>query len=218
MKKFKILVISLMILSFVIVGVGFVYLPDIIPIHFGIDGAPDEFGSKYFMLLFPTVITIVGGVALAVCRYAKVSENYKKYTMLTVSIVEAIFVVLLVMLLVYATMYTEDDFVFEISKIMLPLFGLMFIILGNFMPKIEKNSTLGVKTYWSMYNETTWQKTHRFTGFVSVVVGVLSIVLGLFFNDIVNFIILMSLIFVFVVSTTVASYIYYKQEKQKELE
>ena len=218
MKKYKILVISLMILSFVIVGVSFAYLPDIIPIHFSIDGAPDQFGSKYFMLLFPTVITIVGGVALAVCRYAKVSENYKKYTMLTVSIVEAIFVILLIMLLVYATMYTEDGFVFEISKIMLPLFGLMFIILGNYMPKIEKNSTLGVKTYWSMYNETTWQKTHRFTGFVSVVVGVLSIVLGLFFNDIVNFIILMSLIFVFAVSTTVASYIYYKQEKQKELE
>ena len=80
MKKFKILVICMMIFSFVIVGVGFAFLPDIIPIHFGIDGAPDQFGSKYFMLLFPTIITIIGGVALAVCRYAKVSENYKKYT------------------------------------------------------------------------------------------------------------------------------------------
>ena len=118
--------------------------------------------------------------------------------------------------IIYGLNYTENIPVFDISKIMMPLFGLLFIVMGNYMPKIEKNCTLGVKTGWSMYNEVTWQKTHRFAGFISVIVGVLSIVFGLFFKDMVNFIILMGLILIFVVSTTIASYIYYKAEKVKE--
>jgi uncharacterized membrane protein len=67
-----------------------------------------------------------------------------------------------------------------------------------------------------MYNEVTWQKTHRFTGFVGVIIGVLTIISGILFKEIVNFIILMSLIAIFAVSTTVASYYYYKQEIAKE--
>ena len=57
MKKFKIAIICLMILSFVVVGVSFAFLEEVIPIHFGIDGKPDQYGSKYFMLIFPLFST-----------------------------------------------------------------------------------------------------------------------------------------------------------------
>ena len=94
--------------------------------------------------------------------------------------------------------------------------GTMLILLSNFMPKIEKNRTLGLKTYWSMYNEVTWQKSHRFIGIAGMIAGFLIILSGVFFKDIVNFIILMSLILTVVISSTIASYVYYKQEKNKE--
>ena len=92
--------------------------------------------------------------------------------------------------------------------------GLMLIIMGNFMPKIEKNRTLGFKTRTSMYNETTWRKTHRFTGFAAVIAGVLAIVLGMFFESETNFIILMVLIGGMVISTYIASLCYYLKEKK----
>jgi uncharacterized membrane protein len=218
MKKFKVAIISLILLAFVFAGISFAFLSDIIPIHFGINGDPDQFGSKYFILIFPSVISIVGISMLLVCRYANVSENYQKYMLLTGVVLEVILNAILVLFLAYALTYSDGNATINISKIMLPLCGAMFIILGNFMPKVEKNSTLGVKTRWSKYNETTWQKTHRFTGFVSVIIGALAIILSFFFNDLVNFIILMSLIAVFGISTTVASYIYYKEEKAKELQ
>ncbi len=217
MKKSKIAIICLMLLSFVAAGVFFVFLSDTIPTHFAPDGTPDQFGSKYFMLIFAGIATIVGLVMLLVCRYGKVSENYKKYLLLTGIILEAILLVLLVVMGVYALNYVEDTPTFDISKIMMLLIGLMFIILSNFMPKIEKNRTLGIKTTWSMYNEVTWQKTHRFTGFVGVIVGVIILVSGLFFKEIVNFIIMMSMIAIFMISTSIASYIYYKDEKSKEV-
>lgn len=218
MKKFKIVIVCLMLLSFIITGISFAFLNDTIPNHFGIDGQPDQYGSKYFILIFPLIMTLIGIAMLLVSKYGKVSENYQKYMLLTGVIIEVIFNILLVMFIVFALSYVEDATAFDISKIMLPLLGLMFIIMGNFMPKIEKNRTLGVKTGWSMYNETTWQKTHRFAGFAGIIVGILCIILSLFFKEMINFIILMSLVFIFVISTTIASYIYYKEEKERETE
>ena len=209
MKKLKISIIGLMLLLFVVVGISFGFLGDILPIHFDIAGEPDQFGSKYFLLIFPSIGTIVGISMLLVCKFGKVSDNYKKYMLLTGVILETMFLALLILMIVYGLTYTEENIPFDISKILMPLFGLLFIIMGNYMPKIEKNNTLGIKTGWSMYNEVTWQKTHRFGGFVAVIVGILCLILGLYFKEMVNFIILMILIFGFIVSTSIASYIYY---------
>ena len=132
-------------------------------------------------------------------------------------IIELIFSTLAVIFAIYALNYVEDKAPFDMSKPIMIIFGLLFIVMGNFMPKIEKNRTLGLKTKWSMYNEVTWQKSHRFVGFVSVIVGILVFISGLFFKDMVNFIILMSLVAVDVTSSTIMSYIYYKDEKAKEL-
>ena len=215
MKKFKIAIICLMILSFVVVGVSFAFLEEVIPIHFGIDGKPDQYGSKYFMLIFPLFSTIVGVTMLLVNKYGKNSDNYNKYMLLVGVLIECVFIVLSVYMSVYAYQY-NSEIVLDASKIFMPLMGAMFILMGNFMPKIEKNRTLGFKIYWSMYNEVTWQKTHRFGGFVMVVGGILTILAGIFFKEMVNFIILMILLLILIVSTTIVSYIYYKEEKAKE--
>ena len=190
MKKYKITMIIILLLSLITCGVSLMFLGDIVPSHIGVNGKPDQWASKYFILLFPGIMSLITIIMLLLCKVAKLTENYKKYMLLTGTILNVMFYVL----------------------------SVVFIVLGNFMPKIEKNRTLGLKTYWSMYNEVTWQKTHRFTGFVSVIVGVLTLVAGLFFKELVNFIILMVLVFGLVISCSIASYVYYKQEKKKESE
>ena len=217
MKKFKNTIICLILLSLIITGVSFMLLSDIIPTHIGIDGKPDQFGSKYFLLLFPLIMAILGLSMILVSKYGKVSDNYRKYSMLTGVIVETILFVINVVFIVYSLLYVEDSPGFDISKIIMIVMGLLFIIMSNFMPKIEKNRTLGVKTPWSMYNEITWQKTHRFAGFVGTIAGVLVLILGCFFKEMINSIILLSIVILYVVSITIASYIYYKKEKEKEL-
>lgn len=218
MKKYKITMIIILLLSLITCGVSLMFLGDIVPSHIGVNGKPDQWASKYFILLFPGVMSLITIIMLLLCKVAKLTENYKKYMLLTGTILNVMFYVLTVIFIVYGITYTEETPAFDISKIMMILFGILFIVLGNFMPKIEKNRTLGLKTYWSMYNEVTWQKTHRFTGYVSVIVGVLTLVAGLFFKELVNFIILMVLVFGLVISCSIASYVYYKQEKKKESE
>ena len=38
----------------------------------------------------------------------------------------------------------------------------MFLLLGNYLPKIKQNNTLGIKISWTLTNEENWNKTHRF--------------------------------------------------------
>ena len=213
MKKFKYLIIGLIVLSFIVTGVSFLFLDGTIPTHIGINGKPDQYGSKYFLIIFPIVATLVGGTMLLVARYGKVSDNYKKYMLLTGVIIEALFAATVLIFSIYAISYTEDTPAFDISKVILLIMGVLFIVLGNFLPKIEKNRTLGIKTKWSMYNEVTWQKTHRFAGFASIIMGFLLLITSLLFKEMVNFIIFISLLATFMIVTTIASYKYYQQEK-----
>ena len=215
MKNSKLIIACLVLLSFVVVGISFSFLNEIIPIHLGLDGKPDQFGSKYFVLLFPLVITLVSIAILLVDKYGKSSDNYKENLLKTCLKVDGILFGVEVVFIIYAALYSENS-VFDVSKVILPLIGLSLVSIGNYMPKIMKNKTLGVKTYWSMYNDVTWQKTHRLAGFVFVVSGLLVIILSLFFKDVVNFIILMVVLLIALIITTVASYIYYKEEKGKE--
>ena len=55
---------------------------------------------------------------------------------------------------------------------------LLFIAMGNWMPKIKQNSTLGIKIKWTLYNEENWNKTHRVAGFVWVIGGVIFCLMG----------------------------------------
>ena len=216
MKKIKISLIVLNVLSFVVTGVFLLFLGDLVPIHFGVDGTPDQFGSKYFMLLFPTLSTVISVIMLLVCKYAKVTENYAKYTLTTGVVVELLFLAISMIFSAYALSYTEEQPGFDMSKIMMYLIGSLLIFLGNYMPKVEKNRTLGLKTTWAKYNEVTWQKSQRFMAYASVISGVVVFISGLFFQETINVIILSVCVFGMVFAGVIASYIYYKQEKLKE--
>ena len=217
MQKSKIWTIVFNVLTLVLTVATFSFLNNEIPIHFGIDGKPDQYGSKYFILLFGGLACIISVVMLIVGKSKKLTDNYRKYLHKTSLMLSILFFVLTVIFAVFGITYNENVEITNISKIIIPILGALFIFLSNMMPKIEKNKTLGFKTYWSMYNEVTWQKTHRLAGLYGVVLGVLVIILSFFFDDVVNFIVFFSLLLTYVIAITVASYIYYKEEKKKEV-
>ena len=58
-----------------------------------------------------------------------------------------------------------------------PVFvGLLFLILGNYLPKIRRNRTMGIKLPWTLASEENWTRTHRAAGFTWVAAGLLMVV------------------------------------------
>lgn len=52
----------------------------------------------------------------------------------------------------------------EVVGIVPVLLGVLFVWIGNYLPKLRRNSTLGVKVSWTLGNEENWNRTHRFAG------------------------------------------------------
>lgn len=53
--------------------------------------------------------------------------------------------------------------------------GVLFILIGNYLPKVKQNYFLGIKLPWTYADEDNWNKTHRLAGYVWVIGGVLMI-------------------------------------------
>ena len=210
--KIKSAIVLVMLMALVISVASLFYLEDTIPIHFGPNGKPDQFGSKYFVLVFSGIIGALGGTMLLVVQLGKVTENYKKYLLRTCFLSELFFTAILIAFIYYARYYTQSDG-FDISKVVMPLLGILFIAMGNYFPKIERNRTLGIRCKWTLHNETTWQKSHRFGGFVFVINGVLTLLCGIFFDAIVSFSVLVGLMTASITVICIAAYRIYKKER-----
>ena len=150
-------------------------LPDKMPTHFGIDGAADGWGSKAFAVLgVPVMFLVFQLVIWAVTRLDKQNRGHNEKVLNLVGLIfpaMSIFCSILI--------YTRAvEIELNMSSLLFPMLGLFFILIGNWMPKIKQNATLGIKIKWTLYNEENWNKTHRFAGFTWVIGGIMFCVMG----------------------------------------
>lgn len=40
--------------------------------------------------------------------------------------------------------------------------GALFMIMGNYLPKVKPNRTIGIRVVWALQDEENWNATHRF--------------------------------------------------------
>ena len=100
----------------------------------------------------------------------------------------------------------------NISKLTCILIGLLFIVLGNFIPKVKNNMVIGIRTKWSMYNDVTWMKSNRFGGVTLMITGVLVIMTSVFVKEPIAIICMLIYTLVDTLITVFFSYKVYKGE------
>ena len=77
------------------------------------------------------------------------------------------------------TLGTGLGYEMHISTVVPVFVGLLFLILGNYLPKIRQNRTMGIKLPWTLQSEENWTRTHRLSGFLWVLCGLVMIPLSL---------------------------------------
>ncbi len=118
--------------------------------------------------------------------------------------------------MVYATALGSEIGVDIVVRI---LMGIIFVMIGNYMPKCIQNHTIGIRVTWTLRNEENWNKTHRFAGKIWVVVGIL--LLASIFVPIKNAIYLYLLLGVILLVAFIPilySYVYYRRQLKKRTE
>ena len=194
---------SLILLIPVIVGLLlWEQLPDTVPFHWNIQGEVDGWTSKTIAVFaMPAIMFAMQIVCLFACTADPKYKNYNhKMMKFVLWICPGIGLILSTM--VYSAALGRE---IPVEVIMPLLVGIMFMVIGNWLPKCKQTYTMGIKLPWTLASEKNWNATHRFGGKVWFFGGIVSIASALFSN----FWILMITILLMVILPTVYSYCYY---------
>lgn len=208
-KATLIITTAIMLLPMVIGLIVWNKLPEQVPIHWNAAGEVDGWGGKstivFWLPLF--VIGIQWLCVLATCADPKSKELNGKALGLVLWICP--FIELLVSTFTFATALGLALSV----QIWIPLaMGLMFMVLGNFMPKFKRNYTIGFKVPWALNDDENWNKTHRFGGKVMVIGGAVIMATSIFGN----FIVFFGITMIMVILPVAYSYLYYRRHKDDQ--
>ena len=180
-------------------------LPDRMAIHWGIDGKPDGWCSRAFGVFGLPAIMMTMQIVCSVIEYtvSKNAEKNKKF----LDIVLWAIPVISIIANAYIYMNALGYYTFEIQRTIPLILGFFFVILGNYLPKITQNRTLGIKIKWTLNNEENWFATHRLGGKVWVIAGLLLMLSVLLPTSVIP-IVQICVILLSVVIPVVYSYIY----------
>jgi uncharacterized membrane protein len=66
-----------------------------------------------------------------------------------------------------------------VERVMPALFGGLFVVLGNALPRARPNWWFGIRTPWTLSNDRVWARTHRVGGYAMTAAGVLVLLAAL---------------------------------------
>ena len=209
----KAIISSIVILLPIVFGVIFWdSLPDTITTHFGADGTPDGASSKAFAVFaLPLIMLALHWVCVLTTFLTnrKNSQSEKAYSLIFfIMPMLSIFVATLI----YATAFNYD---LHLGSILCVISGLMFVLMGNYMPKITRNRTMGIKIKWTLASEANWAATHRVAGRVAGRVwffGGFVVMLGALLPLGALMIAALPAILLLVLIPTVYSYVFYRKQ------
>ena len=186
-------------------------LPEQMPTHWNINGEVDSWSSKRVAVFgFPSLVLALHWLCFLASTADPKREAYTK-KMLTL----VLWICPIISLLVSSLTYSKAlGFDLSVNIIMPLLVGLMFLVIGNLLPKMRQSYTLGIKLPWTLNNEENWNKTHRFAGKVWVVCG-LAILLSIFLPLTTMVAVIICAIIAVVLVPMAYSYSIYKRHKKE---
>ena len=178
-KNLKVLILTTVVMLLPILAGLILWnqLPEQMPTHWNAAGEIDGWSSKPFAVFVLPLIMVAAQwlCMLGTAADPKKNNHSEKVLHLILWIVPALSVVL------HAVTYaTALGHAVPMEVVMPILIGLIFTIIGNYMPKCKQNYTIGIKIPWTLDNEENWNRTHRFAGWLWTFCGIAIMCTGFF--------------------------------------
>jgi uncharacterized membrane protein len=182
-------------------------LSDQLAIHWNFSGEVDRYASKNVALFsIPLIMVVIFLLSVLFTRLKSFKSQVESFSETYWHSITAIMVLFAYthIVLIFANLY-ED---FNLPKQLIGGLALFSIFIGNAMPKIRKNHIMGIRTPWTLADESVWFHTHRFAG-KSVVSMALLVFVGIFLGLKISIGIV--LLLVSFLAPAVYSYVVYKR-------
>ncbi|MDC7723277.1 SdpI family protein [Priestia megaterium] len=209
MKK-HVFPLGITVLTLVAWLIALPHLPATMPIHWGANGEADGFATKInAMILTVGIMVLIYFIIAFVPRIDPRKENYKYFSKTYNIVLNA--VLLLFFFVNMSTILQGLGYNVPMSYIAPIMAGLVFIIIGNYLQRVRSNYFMGIRTPWTLSNEIVWKKTHRLSGKLFFIGGLL-ILISAFLPDGYKSVIMWGSIVLCVAVPYLYSYLAYKKE------
>ena len=176
MRKIAIGLVALL-LAWVFSVWAYPELPERVATHWGVAGRVDGWSSRLVLVvLVPMIGLLLGllllGLPMIDPRKKEVAQHARTYW--TVVNTVLVFLALIQVMLVGYNLGWPVDIPFLVPV----LIGVLFLLVGNLMPRMRPNWFMGIRTPWTLSSESVWRKTHRLGGYCFMAMGLLMILSG----------------------------------------
>lgn len=155
-------------------------LPAQIPTNWGMNGEVG-YGSKNNIWIIAGMSPLMAGLFQVLPAIDPKRKNYRKFP----EVYQSFQLFMQVFLLVTTVIIVTESFrpgTIRVSTVITAMCGILFMTLGNMLPKFRQNFFCGFKTPWALSDETVWNKTHRLGGRLMFAAGILGFA-GAFLPD-----------------------------------
>lgn len=177
MKKISKLTVITTLITLLPIALGIALydrLPEVVATHWNIHNRPDGWSSRAMAVFgIPCIMAALNLVCGGATDRLQ-SEGVPKRVLALCRWIIPVLSLILVPVMLYSAMGVS----FDMGRIVCSILGIMFIIIGNYLPKCRRNGVVGIKIPWTLSSDENWDKTHRFAGFVWIVCGAAAIVGG----------------------------------------
>ena len=151
-------------------------LPEQVPTHFDLSGIPNGWSSRPFAVFVLPCFMAAANLILHICLDKDPKRNNMSAALKSISLwIIPVLSVLCYGLTLAAAMGRPS----HIETIVPLLVGILFLLIGNYLPKTKQSYTMGIRLPWTLESEENWNRTHRLAGFLWVAAGTLFILLSL---------------------------------------
>ncbi|HVA58870.1 MAG: SdpI family protein [Gemmatimonadaceae bacterium] len=192
-------------------AIAYPHLPLSMPMHWGINGQPNGYGSRLVgAFLMPLIALAIWGFMRGLPLIDPRRANYAKFQGTYDLVVDA--VITLLVAVHVAVIGAALGWPIRIDRVMPVVVGGMLLLLGNVMPRARSNWWFGIRTPWTLSSDTVWTKTHRVGGYLMTAAGIVT-VLSVVLPARAGFVVLMSAVMGASLGSVVYSYFAWKGEQ-----
>src|SRR5690606_4175256 len=189
-----------------VIYLGTIYnsLPPKVPIHLNLQGEIDRFGNKAELILIALMSLLVYLIFIIVPK-KKIEAMGKKYQKLKTLLI------LLMSLLAIYILHSIKNQTFSNPNFLILVIGMLYIIFGNYSKTIKTNYFIGIRTPWTLKNETVWKNTHVLAGKLWFVGGIIIVISSLVVSKAYNTYLFLVITAIIALIPVLYSYIQFKK-------
>ncbi|MCF8567366.1 SdpI family protein [Alicyclobacillus tolerans] len=164
------------ILVIVLGMVTYFHLPEQVPSHVNSVGKPGLFIPRLLAVLYePAIMLVIILLWHVLWRIDPKKKNYNSFWS-TYRYIGGVIIVCIG--LIYLTVLGHLLHFGASMRLALTAYGMMFMLIGNVLPRLQPNWWIGIRTPWTLSSEASWTRTHRFGGQLGIPTSILIILLA----------------------------------------